>query len=201
MSSNHVSDYNHNYYLKNKEKLNAQSKKYQLENKEKIKAQKAKQYQKNKQKKLEQNKKYYNKNREAIRKQQAEYHQKNKDKIIKYNKDWYEKKGWKNKTQIYLKAKQEVIDLLGGKCAKCGFTDIRALQIDHINGNGCQESRKIGYYGIRNRILAGQTKEYQVLCANCNWIKRYENDELGRYKKNRIKDLKKNKGFNCNLDP
>ncbi len=62
-------------------------------------------------------------------------------------------------------------------CARCGFSDERALQIDHVHGGGTAESRKIGPAGLYARILRGEPG-YQVLCANCNTIKKVENGEL-----------------------
>ena len=35
-------------------------------------------------------------------------------------------------------------------------------------------------YGILKSIRA-KPENYQLLCANCNWIKRYENDEIHKY--------------------
>ena len=68
--------------------------------------------------------------------------------------------------------------LLGDKCAKCGFSDVRALQIDHINGDGVTERKQLRSIGIRRKIsMTGVTTGYQLLCANCNWIKRAENNE------------------------
>jgi hypothetical protein len=67
---------------------------------------------------------------------------------------------------------------LGDKCVICGFTDSRALQIDHINGGGCQESRKHKEMWLYKQIIDGNTTNYQLLCANCNWIKRHERKEI-----------------------
>ena len=75
------------------------------------------------------------------------------------------------------KQRLEVLDLLGGQCTECGFADKRALQIDHIGGGGGLERRDIGGSGIHKRILDG-VSGYQLLCANCNWIKRHEKKEL-----------------------
>lgn len=77
--------------------------------------------------------------------------------------------------------RQRLINLLGGKCKKCGFSDKRALQVDHINAGGSQERKQRNYVGnfhnhVRNSILNNENK-YQLLCANCNWIKRFENNE------------------------
>lgn len=66
--------------------------------------------------------------------------------------------------------------MLGNKCNRCGFDDRRALQIDHVNGGGCTERNAIGQVGVLVRALK-HPDLYQLLCANCNWIKRDENGE------------------------
>lgn len=67
-------------------------------------------------------------------------------------------------------------------CARCGFDDIRALSIDHINSNGgvhrkelSRSARGSGFYWWLK--LNGFPDGYQVLCMNCQWIKRTEQDE------------------------
>jgi hypothetical protein len=72
-----------------------------------------------------------------------------------------------------------------GKCAcvKCGNEDIRVLTIDHINGNGAEDRRKTEFKKDSRRLYAWLKRNnypsgYQCLCMNCNWIKRYENNEL-----------------------
>lgn len=75
--------------------------------------------------------------------------------------------------------KVEVINAYGGRCRKCGFKDIRALCIDHVNAGGKRDK----YYG-RGRAMYWFLKRskyppgYQVLCANCNLIKAFENKEF-----------------------
>ena len=78
--------------------------------------------------------------------------------------------------------RREVLDAYGGKCVRCGFSDERALQIDHVDGGGCQHRKQFGgqvsfMYWLRR---VGFPKNFQILCANCNWIKRAENREYGR---------------------
>ncbi len=77
------------------------------------------------------------------------------------------------------KLRQQVIAHLGGKCKRCGFCDWRALQIDHVEGGGNKELKAItsrrAYY---RKVLADVSGLYQLLCANCNWIKRYEAGEF-----------------------
>lgn len=67
-------------------------------------------------------------------------------------------------------------EVLGEICVRCGFADKRALQIDHIHGNGAQDKEKFGSLNgtyLKHVITTG-TSDYQLLCANCNWIKRHE---------------------------
>lgn len=74
--------------------------------------------------------------------------------------------------------RQKVVTHLGGKCAWCDFYDPRALCIDHIFGEGNLE-RKSGknWYSLYREILSGDRDwEFQVLCANCNSIKRHKYD-------------------------
>jgi hypothetical protein len=83
-----------------------------------------------------------------------------------------------------LELRKEIFRLLGNKCVRCGFADPRVLQIDHIHGHGTQERKKqtnnACYYRlILNKIKNG-SKDYQLLCANCNWLKRLEQNEEGK---------------------
>ena len=75
------------------------------------------------------------------------------------------------------KSRQMAIDFLGGKCNVCGWSDVRALQIDHVNGGGSKEHKLLGEVKVYRRVLA-YPNEYQLLCANHNSLKRYENSEF-----------------------
>jgi hypothetical protein len=133
------------------------------------------------------------------------YYTDHKEQVKASMQRWYEKQGFKNaaeyqralrfkrrgeprtpkyqvpaerQREMRQKLRRDVLFLLGDKCIRCGFSDPRALQIDHINGGGRQDRKKdgmnLGYY---KRIIVGKGVGYQLLCANCNWIKRYENNE------------------------
>lgn len=93
---------------------------------------------------------------------------------------------WKGGINYNTKYRLSILEILGFKCYKCGFDDIRALQIDHVKGNGEKERRGKGtgnpYKIMLNKIIQG-SKDYQILCANCNWIKKSENKEVAnKYK-------------------
>jgi hypothetical protein len=87
------------------------------------------------------------------------------------------KRLYHRKTMVIRKAL--AYDILGNKCARCGFDDIRALQIDHINGNGKAERKlyKGGQTVLYRMVIESNGENYQLLCANCNWIKRVSEDE------------------------
>jgi len=82
------------------------------------------------------------------------------------------------KTQKERRQKDRItlFDTLGRKCIFCGYSDIRALQFDHINGGGRRESLRHGNGQLMIRYYSRHPEEarekLQVLCANCNWIKK-----------------------------
>lgn len=65
-----------------------------------------------------------------------------------------------------------LLEALGGMCVRCGIEDYRTLQIDH----------KAGFTGKTRKTISlkkmlQQLQLYQILCANCNWIKKHDNGE------------------------
>ena len=86
--------------------------------------------------------------------------------------------------QRFRDLRDQVFQKLGNRCCKCGFSDSRAFQIDHVFGGGNQEHIK--FRTSRNlylkKVLTDNEGLYQLLCANCNWIKRHENREFGKYR-------------------
>jgi hypothetical protein len=80
--------------------------------------------------------------------------------------------------------RKKVIDRLGGRCQSpdCrwvnpdgtrGCTDLKCLQVDNKNGEGAR-----GWDRYLKMIKDPKFAErYQLLCANCNWIKRITNAE------------------------
>jgi RNase P subunit RPR2 len=86
---------------------------------------------------------------------------------------------------LHYRLREAIFAALGNICCRCGFSDVRALQIDHVHGGGTQEFKKkkgTSYlYHVLKNLANGN---YQLLCANCNWIKRFENKrERGGYVK------------------
>ena len=145
-------------------------------------------------------KKYYQKNKEKIKKFSKEYYNKNKEKHNDYTKKYYQenkeqcKKYYQeNKEQCSNNAKKrnrqlriKVLEKYGFKCANPFninhgdfLSEIRCLQIDHINGGGAKERKEITNLFYK-KVLDDKEGNYQLLCANCNWIKRHINNENRR---------------------
>lgn len=80
--------------------------------------------------------------------------------------------------EIREKQRRGLIDQFGGKCVRCGFTDWRALQFDHVNNDGAVDRRAGGHnQRVLKKLLTENPGRFQLLCANCNNIKRYEERE------------------------
>ena len=143
--------------MKATEKQKGYMRKYYQKNKGKISQIRKSHHQENKERRKELARNYFNSHRDLVLKHQVGYR-------VKYN----------------LKKKIEVLSFYSDgslQCKSCGFNDLRALSIDHINGGGSRhrEIMKGDTYGWlrRNNFPDG----YQVLCMNCQWIKRQVNRE------------------------
>jgi len=74
----------------------------------------------------------------------------------------------------FRKRRFEAIRALGGVCVSCGEDDLFVLQIDHVFGDGhLERADRPGVAGrvtdkVVRRVLRGNTRGLQVLCANCH---------------------------------
>lgn len=80
-----------------------------------------------------------------------------------------------------LKPRLDLMVIIGGqRCVRCSFDDIRALQVEYKNGGKIESRDFINQYEMYKFYVNNPEKakeKLQVMCANCNWIKRYENNE------------------------
>jgi hypothetical protein len=118
-------------------------------------------------------KKYYREHLKEIKIWAKLHHQKNKEVIGR--------KQYEYQHQQTILLRQQVLERFGGKCERCGFDDSRALQIDHIHSDGAKERKTNRGVKFLSKLLKLNDSElkgnYQLLCANCQWIKRFENRE------------------------
>lgn len=114
-----------------------------------------------------------------------EYRLKNKDRLRQQTAEWKIKNSARAKELNKNERLRLKLDVLSHYsildtpiCSQCGFSDVRALHLDHINNDGAASRRA----NTGSRTIAGTTyyrwvrkndypEGYQVLCANCNYIK------------------------------
>lgn len=83
------------------------------------------------------------------------------NRIKAYNSDWWnDKYSTKYFDEHHPGNIQEILKAGGFKCAKCGFDNLGALEIDHI------KPRHLGGDHSKSNL--------QILCANCHTIKTRE---------------------------
>lgn len=136
------------------------------------------------------NKCYYTLYRERHLIEKKRYYQKHKEERSAYNKRNREKILEKQRIRQW-GYKSKAIKYYSGGTMACAnpfgehkepYTTLEALSIDHINGGGTQERLRKAYGRSGSFYLwlkkHGYPSGYQILCMNCQFIKRIRNDEL-----------------------
>lgn len=97
--------------------------------------------------------------KEALRVRQRTWRHENVDKTNASARRWRQS------------TRTKALDALGRVCAHCGFSNPLALELDHIEPlHGQPREPQVR---VAKLILQG-SKDYQILCANCNTIKQME---------------------------
>ena len=85
-----------------------------------------------------------------------------------------------------LKVRDDSIGKKKIECIECKCNDKRLLEINHINGGGCKETKNLGTYGsnaikfLKEIIsLRRSTKDLNILCRVCN-AKHYLETKYGK---------------------
>jgi len=136
---------------------------------------------------------YYQENKTGKLQDSADRYSKNKEHLLDLRHQRYlRQRANTSKTdhERYIKTRNEVIQALGGKCVNpynlfphpdwCSNSS--CLQVDHVHGGGRKEVKKFPnslsfYKYVLEQVKLG-SKEYQLLCGNCNLIKREKNREF-----------------------
>lgn len=133
-------------------------------------------------------KEYYQEHKADIKRRAVEWGRSKKGR--QYYRDYYQKNKASaiiTRRQYNERIKKEVLAHYGnGKCAcvRCGESRLACLSIDHI-GSGGTAHRKREHISAGNNFYhwlrrQGFPKGYQVLCMNCQYVKRVENNENNR---------------------
>ena len=126
--------------------------------------------------------------REKSREAQKRYRAKYPDRHAECNKKWIDKNRERYNASKYNyrdRLKEDIIKHYSNgtmACAVCGYSDIRALCLDHINDDGAKwrAENKVAGRGTTGTTTYAKIEELdcpeglQVLCANCNLVKEIE---------------------------
>lgn len=102
----------------------------------------------------------------------------------------------RSKTQRYIETRRKycrnkiaelkrlAYDLLGNICSRCGESRIPVLSIDHINGDGAIHRKSLNGSTIKfyKDVIRDGKVRFQILCMNCQWMKRHERKECNNIK-------------------
>ena len=114
-------------------------------------------------------------------------YRRNRYKILRLDPEWVKKHNEKRR-KYRDSHRKNIIKILGGNsCSckgedcwhegKCNVKDERCSQLDHVNNDGYKERKSVSDYKELYRKYAKNPeltkKQLQVLCANCNWVKRF----------------------------
>lgn len=71
--------------------------------------------------------------------------------------------------------RQQVIDALGGVCVQCGWSDPRALHVDHVHGGGTKHRKSMAHKDLyKHYIESAGSGDYALLCSNHNQQKKID---------------------------
>lgn len=139
--------YQHEWYLKNKEKKREQGRRRLLED-------------------PDYNKRYHASHKVEARKKQCEYREKNKEKLQEY---W--KKQYLRNKERFAREKANAIVNMGGKCSVCGygFNGDNAAAFDFHHKDPKLKVNSIAHMQHTGKI-ADEIKKCELICANCHRI-------------------------------
>lgn len=176
------------YWAKHKDRLNAEKKLYYQENKTEI-LKKSKIWSKN----------WRTRNPKRHKQIYEDWMALHPGKKKEYDRSYYLRHSTDRSTPSYKsqvrfrvfiqtrRLREKLLHILGQFwCQNCGEHDQRCLHIDHIYDNGYEDRIRFGgdptkmaRYYIKHPEEA--RSKLQIMCANCNWRKRYENGNTNQW--------------------
>lgn len=114
--------------------------------------------------------------KDCVRDQGRNWTESNRDRLAKVRSDYYEANKEKIREQTAIKHRERKIRVLrayGGQCTCCGEKNLGLLTLDHVNDNGAEHRKSLGFAKASVRIYAwaeanGFPDLLQVQCWNCN---------------------------------
>jgi hypothetical protein len=126
---------------------------------------------------------YRDRNRERLRERHRKYYREHRERRRESARRYCERhrQEKRQRDRQYLtgrreRVRQQVFDLLGTRCARCGYdTDVRALQLDRIDRSvGPGRKGFTSWLRYYEHVVEVGGVGYRILCANCKQIVRHE---------------------------
>lgn len=131
---------------------------------------------------------WYKKNRNHLREYDKMYRKTHRPEKRAYNRIYHKQRRKNIKQAIFESLGSFYCQCKGKDCwhkGKCRVKDKRVQQLDHKKGGGRKEIKRfgngIGIYEFYSRHPKIAKRKLQVMCANCNWVKRYTNNEVKNF--------------------
>lgn len=155
------------YYRNHKESLSEYSRKYREERKEELLEKKRIYGRSDNAKELRKKARLDPSRNEKIKKRKRESYHRHKDEIR-------ERRNPRQAEKRFTVFK-ECVERYGGKCQDCGFDNITALVIHHVNGGGSEHRKNMKADSIYGDLKSKgypplEDLELRLLCANCHVI-------------------------------
>lgn len=177
-----VREYQHQYGIKNKERLRKQSQEY---------------YQANKVRIGQQNAEYAAEHAAEIKEYQHRYRERYSEKLNARHREYQANppERQRQKVRAYHRSRYQALraaflQALGGRCYCCGLDDIRFLTIDHVENDGTKERKPNGkqtnsYTALRRMYVNFQScpSRYRAACYNCNCARHLTEDKVCPHQK------------------
>lgn len=162
---NYNSEYKHNYYIKNKDRILNREKQYRLDNIEKFKEKEKLYYVNNTERILEYQKMYRIKNKESIRQKRKEYYSNNKELINTKTREYYKN----NKEKLLFKSKQYYIEnkeKISEYCKAYAKSE-RGKTLRKINENKRRTLKKKALSFLSQKQWQNIVDKFNNSCAYC----------------------------------
>ena len=162
-----------NWRHKNPEKARAAVRRWRAANPEKARAKYRKWLAANPEKARAATNNWRSNNREKVRSTDRIWYARNKDRVNANRRKEYAKNQQERCEKISQKRrerKQKLVDILGGKCADCGYNEfLDALEFDHVRNKTVQIAPLISG-GSWERVLE-EAQKCELVCANCHRVR------------------------------
>lgn len=186
-----------------KEKARESRRKYKQKKKQKMNAMSPEEIEREKEKKREQARKRYQEKweamspeeREEARERQRQYtreyrrrpgvrekvNARQRKRFLANKEQEYAKRLKRQRTQAHQR-QRAFRDMYGDKCSECGYSDTRALTLDHVRFDGAEDRKKLKNQRevYKHAISEYMPERYRVLCCNCQRIDVWKRTYLNR---------------------